>query len=173
MVVVVVAVNIMEKFILGNSGIDSSIRSTNDANIARFVHLNAVVENLNSLISKYTTIISASQLATLSSEPVKLNVPAGAYTLCSGYLYYSANATEDLILGSQQIVTVDNTMTISKNSLINLNPGNISFLANSGNYSTSFTSGDLYFSIDEDPATAPDGDLEITLYLTKLNLSII
>jgi hypothetical protein len=64
-------------------------------------------------------------------------------------------------------------MTISKNSLINLNPGNISFLANSGNYSTSFTSGDLYFSIDEDPATAPDGDLEITLYLTKLNLSII
>jgi hypothetical protein len=163
----------MEKFIVTNTGIDSFVRNNNEANPARFGHLNAVVENLNTLISKYTTIIPASQLATLSSEPVELNVPPGAYTLCSGYIHYSANATEDLVLGSQQLITVDNTMVISKNSLSNLNPGTISFLANSGNYSTVFTNGDLYFSTDEDPATAPDGDLEVTLYLTKLNLSII
>ena len=163
----------MEKFVTNNTGIDSLVRSNSQAATARFGHLNAIVENLNSLISKYTTIIPASQLATLGSEPVKLNVPAGAYTLCSGYLYYSANATEDLTLGSQQLITVDNTMVISKNDLSQLSPGSISHLNNSGNYLTSIANGDLYFSTDEDPATAPDGDLEVTIYLTTLYLSIL
>ena len=168
MVVVVVAANTMEKFILGNSGSDPSIRTANDANVARFVHLNRMVEDYQT----FTTIISAEQAATLASAPVELNVPAGMYTLAGGYVYYSANATEILDLGSQQFVIINETMYISKNENNDLQPGELMYLTTSGNFGTPVSSGKLTFSTDADSSTTPDGPVEITVYLTKLNLTI-
>jgi hypothetical protein len=159
----------MEKFILGNSGVDPSIRSANDANIARFVHLNRIVEDYQT----FTTIISAEQAATLFTAPVELNVPEGMYTLAGGYVYYSASATEILDLGSQQFVIINETMYISKNGNNNLNPGELMYLSTDGNFGTIVSSGKLTFSTDSDAGTTPDGLVEITVYLTKLNLSII
>lgn len=158
----------MEKFTLGNSGSDPSIRTTNDANVARFVHLNRMVEDYQT----FTTIISAEQAATLKSAPVELNVPAGMYILAGGYVYYSANATETLNLGSQQFVIVNETMYISKNSNNGLVPGELMYLSTEGNFGTLVSSGKLTFSTDSDSGITPDGNVEITVYLTKLNLTI-
>ena len=163
-----VAANIMEKFILGNSGADPSIRSANDANVARFVHLNKMVEDYQT----FTTIITAEQAATLLTTPVELNVPEGMYILAGGYVYYSASATEALDLGSQQFVIINETMYISKNENNDLQPGELMYLTTSGNFGTLVSSGKLTFSTDIDSLTT-DGPVEITVYLTKLNLSII
>lgn len=165
---VVVVANIMEKFTLGNSGFDPAIRTANDANVARFVHLNKMVEDYQT----FTTIISAEQAATLASAPVELNVPAGMYTLAGGYVYYSANATEQLELGGEQYVMINSIMSICKNNNSSLSPGQIAYLTPFGNFSTDVSSGKLTFSTDADSGTTPDGNVEITVYLTKLNLTI-
>jgi len=167
-VVVVVAANTMEKFTLGNRGTDPLIRTDNDANVARFAHINRMVEDYQT----FTTIITAEQAATLASAPVELNVPEGMYTLAGGYIYYSATATENLVFGGEQLVMINSTMAISKNSVSSLSPGQIAYLASFGNFSTDISSGKLTFSTDVDSETT-DGPVEITLYLTKLNLSII
>jgi len=163
----VVAANTMEKFSLGNRGTDPLIRTDNDANVARFAHLNKMVEDYQT----FTTIISAEQAATLST-PVELNVPAGMYTLVGGYIYYSANATETLQLGGEQSVTINSIMSICKNTNSSLSPGQIAYLTPFGNYSTYVSSGKLTFFTDTDSPDA-NGSVEITVYLTKLNLSII
>jgi hypothetical protein len=157
----------MEKFTLGNSGSDPSIRTANDANVARFVHLNRMVEDYQT----FTTIISAEQAATLASAPVELNVPAGMYILAGGYVYYSANATKTLDLGSQQFVIVNEIMYISKNENSDLLPGQLMYLFTAGSFSTDVSSGKLTFSTAVDSPDA-DGAVEITVYLTKLNLTI-
>lgn len=165
-----VAANTMEKFILGNSGSDPSIRTANDANVARFVHLNRMVEDYQT----FTTIISAEQAATLASTPVELNVPEGMYTLAGGYIYYSATATEPLDLGSDQIIIINSILTIiAKNSGSTIDPGSIQILAPFFNSNSRVTSGKVFFQTDVDAGTPPDGPVEITVYLTKLNLSII
>lgn len=165
---VVVVANIMEKFTLGNSGSDPSIRTANDANVARFVHLNKMVEDYQT----FTTIISAEQAATLFTAPVELNVPAGMYTLAGGYIYYSDNATEPLDLGGDQVIVINNTLTISKNSGSSILPGSIQMLASFFNSDSRVTSGKVFFSTDANAETPPDGPVEITVYLTKLNLTI-
>lgn len=165
---VVVVANTMEKFTLGNSGFDPAIRTANDANVARFVHLNRMVEDYQT----FTTIISAEQAATLASVPVELNVPEGMYKLAGGYVYYSANAIESLDLGNEQLVKINSTMVISKNAISSLSPGQMIFLSSFGSFSTDVSSGKLTFSTDADSGTTPDGPVEITVYLTKLNLTI-
>jgi hypothetical protein len=165
--VVVVVANIMKKFTLGNSGSDPSIRTANDANVARFVHLNRMVEDYQT----FTTIISAEQAATLASAPVELNVPAGMYTLAGGYIYYSSAASETLELGGEQLIKINSTMVISKNAASILSPGQLIYLFTAGNFATDISSGKLTFSADVDSPNA-DGSVEITVYLTKLNLTI-
>jgi hypothetical protein len=168
-VVVVVAANIMEKFSLGNRGTDPLIRTDNDANVARFGHLNKMVQDYQT----FTTIITAEQAATLASAPVELNVPEGMYALAGGYIYYSATATEPLDLGSQQLIVINGTMTISKNESSTVPPGKILFLNIPANLSSPAASGKLTFATTDNALTPPDGPVEITVYLTKLNLSII
>lgn len=121
----------------------------------------------------FTTIISAEQAATLSSIPVELDVPEGSYLLAGGYIYYSANATENLELGTEQVILINSTMAISKNAGSALLPGQLMHVATFGSFSTSYSSGKLTFSTDADSGTTPDGPLEITVYLTKFKLSII
>jgi len=165
----VVAANTMEKFTLGNRGTDPLIRTDNDANVARFGHLNKMVQDYQT----FTTIISAEQAATLFTAPVELNVPEGMYLVVNGYVYYSANATKTLDLGGNQFVIINETMYISKNENSSLEPGELMYLFTAGNFGTIVSSGKLTFSTDSDAGTPPDGPVEITVYLTKLNLSII
>jgi hypothetical protein len=168
-VVVVVAANTMEKFTLGNRGTDPLIRTDNDANVARFGHLNKMVQDYQT----FTTIITAEQAATLFTAPVELNVPEGMYTLAGGYVYYSATATKDLDLGSQQSVLINGTMYLSKNQNSTIPPGEILLLSIPNSLNSPVASGKLTFFTFEDAGTPPDGPVEITVYLTKLNLSII
>ncbi len=135
---------------------------------AMFAHLNSMVEDYQT----FTTIVSAEQAATMSSVPVELNVPAGQYLLAGGYIYYSANATKALQLGGEQLVNINSIMIISKNSIPELSPGQIGYLSGEGNFAADISSGKLTFSTDVDSPNA-NGNVEITVYLTKLNLSII
>ena len=135
---------------------------------AMFAHLNSMVEDYQT----FTTIVSAEQAATMSSVPVELNVPAGQYLLAGGYIYYSSNATETLELGSEQLVLINSTMVISKNSTSTVSPGQLLYLSSFGNFTTTISSGKLTFSTDSDSPDA-NGPVEITVYLTTLNLSII
>jgi hypothetical protein len=172
-VVVVVAANIMEKFTLGNRGTDPLIRTDNDANVARFAHINRMVEDYQT----FTTVITAEQAATLASAPVELNVPEGMYALAGGYVYYSSTATVPLEVGSEQLVCSFNAnFIISKNASGNINVGEILFLAPLFNLSVRLVNNinyKYYFTTDADAETPPDGPVEVTLYLTKINLSII
>jgi hypothetical protein len=136
---------------------------------AMFAHLNSMVEDYQT----FTTIISAEQAATLSSIPVELNVPAGQYLLAGGYIYYSSAATETLELGTQQFIQVGDSMVISKNETSEISPGEINFLISRNVGKSTVSSGKLTFSTDADSTTTPDGPVEITVYLTTLNLSII
>ena len=142
--------------------------TASEREFARFGHLNRMIEDYET----FTTIISAEQAATLSSTPVELDVPEGMYTLAGGYIYYSANATEPLDLGGEQTIVINNTLLISKNVGNNINPGSIQMLASFFNSDSRVTSGKVFFSTDADAATPPDGNVEITVYLTKLNLTI-
>ncbi len=168
-----VAANIMEKFSLGNRGTDPLIRTDNDANIARFGHLNKMIEDYET----FTTVITAEQAATLASAPVELNVPEGRYLLAGGYVYYSSTATVPLEVGSEQLVCSFNaSFIISKNSSGNIGVGEILFLAPLFNLSVRLVNNinyKYYFTTDADAETPPDGPVEVTLYLTKINLSII
>jgi hypothetical protein len=167
--VVVVAANIMKKF---NNLYSQEVpipNTTAEREFARFGHLNRMIEDYET----FTTLISAEQAATLSSIPVELDVPEGIYLLAGGYIYYSSTATEDLELGSEQVISINSTMVISKNSLNGLSPGQLAHLSSFGNFATNVSSGKLTFFTDADSGTTPDGPIEITVYLTKFKLSII
>lgn len=163
----------MEKFVTNNTGIDPLVRSNSEATSARFGHLNAIVENLNTLISKYTTIIPASQLATLNSEPVELNVPEGMYSFIGGYIYYPSSATVPLEINSPFIYIGDQTFILCKNNFILINNNQILNFESYVSDVNKPKSGKVYLSSSEDAIEAPDSPAEVTLYLTKLNLSII
>jgi hypothetical protein len=163
----------MEKFVTNNTGIDSLVRSNSEATTARFGHLNAIVENLNTLISKYTTIIPAEQLATLSSEPVELNVPEGMYSFIGGYIYYSLSATVPLEINSPYVYVSDQAFILCKNSIITISGDQILNFESYVSDANRLKSGKVYLSSTDDAIEAPDSPAEVTLYLTKLNLSII
>lgn len=163
----------MEKFIVTNTGIDSFVRTNSEANPARFGHLNAVVENLNTLISKYTTIISAKQLSALNSEPVELNVPEGMYSFIGGYIYYPSSATVTLEINNPFVYVSDQTFILCKNNIITINADQILNFESYVSDPNRLKSGKVYLSSTDNAIEAPDSPAEVTLYLTKLNLSII
>lgn len=137
---------------------------------AMFAHLNSMVEDYQT----FTTIISAEQAATMFTTPVELNVPAGMYLLAGGYIYYSSNATELLEIGESHYISVgDDRCIIYKGSASIINPGSILFMSPYTAENVRLLSGKVYFNGSVDATTPPDGPVEITVYLTTLNLSII
>lgn len=137
---------------------------------AMFAHLNAMVEDYQT----FTTIISAEQAATMFTTPVELNVPEGMYLLAGGYIYYSSAATELLEIGDSHYISVGNDRCIIyKGSATTINPGSILFMSPYTSEDVRLLSGKVYFNGTVDATTPPDGPVEITVYLTKLNLSII
>lgn len=137
---------------------------------AMFAHLNAMVEDYQT----FTTIISAEQAATMFTTPVELNVPEGMYLLAGGYIYYSSAATEPLEIGDSHYISVkDDRCILYKGSVSIINPGSILFISPYTTDNVRLLSGKVYFNGSVDATTPPDGPVEITVYLTKLNLSII
>lgn len=138
---------------------------------AMFAHLNAMVEDYQT----FTTIVSAEQAATMATAPIELNVPAGQYLLAGGYIYYSANATEALDLSTEHYIYQGDIACIlySSQAAGSLNPGSILFMTPYNQAENRIRSGKLFFATSEDALIPPDGPFEITVYLTKLNLSII
>lgn len=137
---------------------------------AMFAHLNSMVEDYQT----FTTIVSAEQAATMATSPIELNVPAGQYLLAGGYIYYSSIATSDLDLGiTQYIYSSSIDFTLFKSNISNITKGGILFLTPFSGENNLTGSGKLFFATSDDALTPPDGPVEITVYLTKLNLSII
>lgn len=165
-----VVANIMKKF-QGLYNQETPIPNTaQEREFARFGHLNRMIEDYQT----FTTIISAEQAATLSSVPVQLNVPEGMYLLAGGYIYYSSTATEFLEIGESHYISIgDDRCIIYKGSAGVVNAGSILFMSPYTIEDVRLLSGKVYFNGSVDATTPPDGPLEITVYLTKLNLSII
>jgi hypothetical protein len=137
---------------------------------AMFAHLNSMVEDYQT----FTTIVSAEQAATMASTPIELNVPAGQYLLAGGYIYYSSIATTDLELGTTQYIYSSSLdSTLFKSNISNITKGGILFLTPFNGENNLTRSGKLFFATSENAITPPDGPVEITVYLTTLNLSII
>lgn len=137
---------------------------------AMFAHLNSMVEDYQT----FTTIVSAEQAATMATAPIELNVPAGMYLLAGGYIYYSANATEFLDLSTENyIYQGDPACILYKSSILSLNPNCILFMTPYSQSENRIRSGKLFFATTDNALTPPDGPVEITVYLTTLNLSII
>ena len=137
---------------------------------AMFAHLNSMVEDYQT----FTTIVSAEQAATMATAPIELNVPVGKYLLAGGYIYYSSIATTDLDLGTTQYIyssSLDSTLFKSNISIIT--KGGILFLTPFNGENNLTGSGKLFFATTDNATTPPDGPVEITVYLTTLNLSII
>lgn len=137
---------------------------------AMFAHLNAMVEDYQT----FTTIISAEQAATMATAPIELNVPAGMYLLAGGYIYYSSAATELLDLSTEYYIHQGNFAFILYKGIVqNINPGCILLMSPYTEDISRIRSGKLTFSTNLDAEILPTGPVEITVYLTKLNLSII
>ena len=137
---------------------------------AMFAHLNSMVEDYQT----FTTIVSAEQAATMATAPIELNVPAGQYLLAGGYIYYSSNAIESLDLSSSHyIYQGDLACILYKSEVSSLNSNCILFMTPYNQTENRIRSGKVFFSTTDDALTPPDGPVEITVYLTKLNLSII
>lgn len=66
------AVKTMEKFQLGNTGLDSTIRTANDANIARFGHLNKIVDTINSIANKFDVTFTGAEFRNIGTTPLVL-----------------------------------------------------------------------------------------------------
>jgi hypothetical protein len=62
----------MEKFQLGNTGLDSTIRTPNDANIARFGHLNIIVDAINSSANKFDVTFTGLDFRNIGTTPLLL-----------------------------------------------------------------------------------------------------
>jgi hypothetical protein len=137
---------------------------------AMFAHLNSMVEDYQT----FTTIVSAEQAATMASTPIELNVPAGMYLLAGGYIYYSSIATESLDLSTEHyIYQGDPACILYKSSILSLNPNCILFMTPYNQSENRIRSGKLFFATNDNATILPDGPVEITVYLTTLNLSII
>ena len=137
---------------------------------AMFAHLNAMVEDYQT----FTTIVSAEQAATMATAPIELNVPAGMYLLAGGYIYYSSAATEVLDLSTEHYIYQDDFACILYKGIAQgTNPSGILFMSPYIEDFSRIRSGKLFFTTSENATTPPDGPVEITVYLTTLNLSII
>ena len=62
----------MEKFQLGNTGLDSTIRTANDANVARFGHLNKIVDTINSTANKFDVTFTGLEFRNIATTPLVL-----------------------------------------------------------------------------------------------------
>ncbi len=137
---------------------------------AMFAHLNEMVEDYQT----FTTIVSAEQAATMATAPIELNVPEGQYILAGGYIYYSSAATEPLEIGDSHYISVgDDRCILYKGDTATINAGSILFMSPYTKEDIRILSGKVYFNGSVDATIPPDGPVEITVYLTKLNLSII
>ena len=62
----------MEKFQLGNTGLDSTIVTANDANIARFGHINKIVDTINSIANKFDVTFTGAEFRNIATTPLVL-----------------------------------------------------------------------------------------------------
>lgn len=60
----------MEKFILGNSGYDPTIRTENDRIPARFGHLNKIVDAINGISNRFDVTFPASEFRNIATTPL-------------------------------------------------------------------------------------------------------
>ena len=62
----------MEKFQLGNTGLDPIIVTANDATIARFGHLNKIVDAINSAANKFDLTFTGAEFRNIGTAPLLL-----------------------------------------------------------------------------------------------------
>lgn len=60
----------MEKFQLGNTGIDPTIRTENDRIPARFGHLNKIVDTINSTSNKFDVTFTGLEFRNIATTPL-------------------------------------------------------------------------------------------------------
>jgi hypothetical protein len=60
----------MEKFKLGNTGLDPTIVTANDATIARFGHLNEIVDAINSSANKFDVTFTGLEFRNIPTTPL-------------------------------------------------------------------------------------------------------
>lgn len=122
------------------------------------------------LVSKFVTILSAEEAAALNSAPPALNIPPGKYIFVGGIIEYSAEATTDLEFGSADIIIADdNGFVISKFPTFgSMSPGESVQLSHYDSAPVASPSGLYRLSTDGDSATAPDGELKVTVLLHQI-----
>lgn len=62
----------MEKFELGNTGYDPTIRTQNDRIPARFGHLNKIVDTINSTSNKFDVTFTGAEFRNIATTPLVL-----------------------------------------------------------------------------------------------------
>ena len=62
----------MKKFKLGNTGLDPTIVTANDATIARFGHLNEIVDTINSTSNKFDVTFTGLDFRNIGTTPLLL-----------------------------------------------------------------------------------------------------
>ena len=62
----------MEKFVLGNSGYDPTIRTENDGIPARFGHLNKIVDAISGISNRFDVTFPASEFKNIGTTPLVL-----------------------------------------------------------------------------------------------------
>jgi hypothetical protein len=152
----------MEKFKLGNTGLDSTIRTANDATIARFGHLNKIVDAINSAANKFDVTFTGLDFRNIGTTPLLL-IESSRTVIITSTAVIMTEQTEafDFSAGAGITTTNEsNLQTYAENIFLTINGNGL--LAVGGDASGSISQGNAYMiSKSGEDATTGDGIVRI------------
>lgn len=152
----------MEKFQLGNTGLDPIIVTANDATIARFGHLNKIVDAINSAANKFDLTFTSAEFRNIGTAPLIL-VQSNKTVIITSAAVIMTEQTEafDFSAGAGITTTNEsNLQTYAENIFLTINGNGL--LPVGGDASGSIGQGNAYMiSKSGEDATTGDGFVRI------------
>jgi len=152
----------MEKFELGNTGLDSTIRTANDANVARFGHLNKIVDVINSAANKFDVTFTGAEFRNIGTTPLVVVQSNRAIIITSAAAILTGQTEAFNFSGGVGITTTNRNTPQSFDNDILLNIDANGTLQTGLSYSGSIGQGNAYVvSKSGEDATTGDGIVRI------------
>ena len=152
----------MEKFQLGNTGLDPIIVTANDATIARFGHLNKIVDAINSAANKFDLTFTGAEFRNIGTAPLLLIESSKTIIITSAAVIMTEQTEAFDFNAGAGITTTDisNLQTYAENIFLTINGNGV--LTVGGDASGSIGQGNAYVvSKSGEDATTGDGIVRI------------
>lgn len=153
----------MEKFELGNTGLDPTIRTANEANIARFGHLNKIVDTINSTANKFDVTFTGLEFRNIETATPLLLIESSRTVIITSAAVIMTEQTEAFDFSAGVGITTtneSNPQAIGDNIFLTINGNGVLMVG--GDASGSIGQGNAYVvSKSGEPAITGDGFVRI------------